>query len=346
VPSTRRRKRRPDGSVGGHFLESAAARTLDMKKLRKMSEREAIELFVASRWKENGGSPTCPHKGCGADRIYRMTVNRKLKDGFKEVLIFKCAACRRQFSPTSGTPLGHHKMEVRDYLYAIAHFVNGVKGRAALEAARTMDAQAKSMFVQHHKLREALTTLVRTHLLTGEVEIDGAGFGGKRRKANEVKRRRHSKTVPKDRNTVIVMRERGGETRAFVVPREVDAYATLFANISRTAVVFADEGSGWTDLDASHTVRRINHSKVGFVTEHANTNQAESFFSRMRRAAIGIHHRLAGDHLTTYAVEMAWRETHSREPNGTQFTLLLDALSHCGQSPNWTNYWDYPGRTA
>jgi hypothetical protein len=309
-----------------------------------MSEDEAVDLFIASRWKENGGKPTCPHKGCGGDRIYEMTINRRLKSGVKKVRIFKCAACRRQFSPTSGTPFGHHKLELRDYLYAMGHFVNGAKGRAALEMSRTLDVQAKSIFVQQHKMRESLSFVVRAHLLTGEVEIDGAGFGGKRRKKNEVAKRRHSMVVEKDRRTVVVMKQRKGETRAFVVPREVDAYNTLLANISKTAHVFADEASAWNDLEATHEMSRINHSKFGYATAEANTNQAESFFSRMRRSAIGIHHRLAGKHLSPYAVEMAWRETHNRIGNGELFTKLLDAVSHSPQSRRWTNYWDYAGR--
>lgn len=311
-----------------------------------MSEEEAVDLFVASRWKENGGKPVCPHRDCGGDHVYDMTINRRLKSGIKKVRLFKCAGCRRQFSPTSGTPFGHHKLEIRDYLYAIAHFINGAKGRAALEMARTLDVQAKSIFVLQHKMREALTTLVSTRMLVGEVEIDGAGFGGKRRKKNEVAKRKHSQTVPKDRKTVIVMRERKGETRAFVVPREIDAYENLFAGICRkNAHVFGDESPAWNDLEATHVMSRINHSKFGFATAEANTNQAESFFSRMRRSAYGIHHRLAGKHLSPYAIEMAWRENQRRVPNGDQFTILLNAISHCPQSRAWTNYWDYPGRS-
>ena len=37
-------------------------------------------------------------------------------------------------------------------------------------------------------------------------------------------------------------------------------------------------------------------------------NQAESFFSRLRRAEIGIHHHISGRYLAGYANEMAWRE--------------------------------------
>lgn len=339
MPSTRRRPRRPDGSVGGHFLESAAARTLDTRHIRRMSEDEAIEMFVQSRWKERGGKPRCPHKGCEADRVYRMTVNRKLKSGIKKVLIFKCAACRRQFSPTSGTPFRHHKLELRDYLYATALFVTGAKGRAALDMCAVLDVQAKTMFVIQHKMREALMTLVRTAPLSGQVEIDTAGFGGKRRKKNLVKERRHSMTVPEERQAVAVIKQRKGETRAFVVPREVDAIEEIMKNLAPDAHVFGDDTDAWNPIELKFKMSRINHSKYGYASAEANTNQAESFFSRMRRAAIGIHHRLAGKHLTPYAVEMAWRETNNRIGSQERFDLLLDAISHSPPSVRWSNYW-------
>ena len=45
---------------------------------------------------------------------------------------------------------------------------------------------------------------------------------------------------------------------------------------------------------------------------------AKSFFSRIRRAEIGIHHHIAGPYLLRYSQEMAWREDHRRTSNGEQ----------------------------
>jgi hypothetical protein len=38
------------------------------------------------------------------------------------------------------------------------------------------------------------------------------------------------------------------------------------------------------------------------------TNQAEEYFSRRRRAEIGIHHHITGAYLLPYAQESSWRE--------------------------------------
>jgi hypothetical protein len=63
---------------------------------------------------------------------------------------------------------------------------------------------------------------------------------------------------------------------------------------------------------------RVNHSREFKGDDGATVNQAEGFFSRLRRAEYGIHHRISGQYLYQYANEMAWREDRRREPNGLQ----------------------------
>ena len=75
------------------------------------------------------------------------------------------------------------------------------------------------------------------------------------------------------------------------------------------------------------------------AADGACTNQAESYFSRLRRSEFGIHHRIAGPHLDQYAREMAWREDHRRQPNGTQFRLVTNAALRHPVSERWCGYW-------
>ncbi len=48
-------------------------------------------------------------------------------------------------------------------------------------------------------------------------------------------------------------------------------------------------------------MRRVNHSVEYKAEDGANVNQAESYFSRLRRAEIGQHHRISGHLLYQYA---------------------------------------------
>ena len=72
---------------------------------------------------------------------------------------------------------------------------------------------------------------------------------------------------------------------------------------------------------------------------NACTNMAESFFSRLRRSEIGIHHHFAGPYLSAYADEMAWREDVRREPNGLQWRRITGAALHHPVSAQWCGYW-------
>ena len=80
-------------------------------------------------------------------------------------------------------------------------------------------------------------------------------------------------------------------------------------------------------------------TSVAFSDDGASTNQAECFFSRLRRAEFGQHHHISGEYLGFYAGEMAWREDMRREDNGDQYErMTADALRH-PKSRNWCGYW-------
>ena len=92
-------------------------------------------------------------------------------------------------------------------------------------------------------------------------------------------------------------------------------------------------------MHASYDVRRVNHSVEYKAEDGANVNQAESYFSRLRRAEIGQHHRISGHLLYQYANEAAWREDNRRKPNGMQFRFVTDAALRHPKSDVWCGYW-------
>lgn len=71
------------------------------------------------------------------------------------------------------------------------------------------------------------------------------------------------------------------------------------------------------------------HHQHAYSDDGACTNQAESFFSRLRRAEIGTHHQISGRYLRAYASEISWREDNRRESNGEQYLAVANAsLNH------------------
>lgn len=318
-----------------HFLLSKAARTLSLSAVARMSEEEARAAFKAIRWAGNGGEPYCPR--CGCVKVY----------GYASRPLWKCSGCGYQFSVTSMTIFADRKRPVRDYLLAIAIFANGAKGHSALQLSRDLDCQYRTAFVLAHKLREAIEAERQNVRLTGVVEIDGCYVGGHIRRENEVAER-PDRRLPEmqtgKRVSVVVMRQRDGRSLPFVVPKESAAVPIIRSRVAMGAVVHADEASGWDTLHAHYDMRRINHS-VAFSLDGACTNLAESYFSRLRRAEFGIHHRIGGPYLQAYSAEMAWREDHRRIPNGDQFNAIAMLAARHPVSEAWCGYWQR-SRTA
>ncbi len=257
-----------------HFLLSAAARTISLKAVFKMGEDKAYETFCQLRWPETDGEAVCP--SCGCTEVYNITTRRR----------FKCVACHKQFSVTSGTIFASRKLSFTDLLAAIVIFVNGAKGVSALQVSRDLDVQYKTAFVLSHKLREAMAREQAVESLSGTVEVDGAYFGGYVKPANNKKLRRDRRFLVNQngkRQSVVVMRERDGDTLTFVGKSEAQGVALVRDYVAPNAVIMADEASHWDALHGSHVAHRINHSEC-YSTADACTNQAESFFSRLRRA--------------------------------------------------------------
>ncbi len=312
-----------------HFLLSATARSLSLATVARMSDEEAFETFKLVRWSDNGGAPYCPKCRCAALYSYRT---RKL---------WKCKSCSHQFSVTSGTIFASRKLAIRDYLLAIAIFVNGAKGHSALQLSRDLDVQYKTAFVLSHKLREALASEMKDRKVSGDVEIDGAYFGGYVKPANNRENRRDRRLWVNQsgkRRCVVIMRERDGVSIPYVCRSEELSLPMIQERVKAGSIVYADEASCWDTLHARYLTRRVNHT-VAYSNGDACTNQAESFFSRLRRAEIGTHHHIAGPYLGSYAAEMSWREDYRRESNGELYLAIADAALKHPVSRQWKGYW-------
>jgi len=303
----------------------------------RLSDEEAYEMFKGIRWAETGGDPVCPR--CGGVEAYEYRTRK----------IYKCKGCHAQYSLTTDTIFASRKMALRDILAAVAIFVNGAKGYSALQLSRDLDCQYKTAFVLAHKLREAMGAEFEDRTLSGHVEVDGAYFGGyvkpANRKTDRVDRRLAENRTGK-RRVVVVMRERNGKSFPFVCRNEGDSTPTIRERVASGTTVYADEASSWDGLHAAYDTRRVNHS-IEFQDEgKADTNQAESYFSRLRRAEVGTHHHISGRYLQTYANEMAWREDHRRASNGEQFELVVSAVMAHSVSRQWKGYWQRGNTTC
>ena len=317
-----------------HFLLSAKARTLNLSAVLRMSDEEAERAFIRVRWAD--GKPSCYR--CGCQTVYDC---RKTNGAPR----WRCKACRKDFSVTSGTLFAFHKMPLRNYLAAIAIFCNEVKGKSALALSRDLNCQYKSAFVLAHKLREAMASEAKGRTVGGAgkvAEVDGGYFGGYVKPANfrenRVDRRKAQHQTGK-RQVVVVVREREGRTLPAVFKSESAALGWIASRVAKGTSLMADEAASWNDLHARFDVSRVDHGSAYSLPGGVYTNNAEEFFSRMRRAEIGHHHHVAGPYLVRYAQEAAWREDHRRLHNGGQVSAVAGLAMRCPPSVDWCGYW-------
>lgn len=313
-----------------HFLLSAAARTLSVRQIYKAGEDAAYETFCQLRWAETDGEPVCPD--CGCLDVYRITTRRK----------FKCKACYRQFSVTSGTIFASRKLSFSDLLAAICLFVNGSKGRSSVQLSRELGVQYKTAWVLAHKIRESMQDEYEGRKVSGEVEIDGAYFGGHIRPANKREDRidrRRARHQTGTRRVVVVARARKGRTLTFVTHNEADGVDLVARNVLPGSVIFADEARHWDHLSRGFAMGRINHEEAYSNLEGTHTNNAESFFSRLRRMVTGQHHFVSPKYLHQYANHAAWLEDHRRESNGDLTMRVVRNAMAAPVSRVFKGYW-------
>lgn len=318
-----------DAALAQHFLLSKEARNLSIKRITRLTEEQAFDLYVTIRFANNGGKPECIR--CGAQNPYFIKTRRK----------WKCSnrTCQRHFSATTYTPFASRKLAFGDILIAMAMFAKEPKGLSALRLSHRLEVWYKTAFVLLHKIREQLGIEQHRHTLKGMVEIDGGYNGGYIRPFNHrserVDRRRFR--YSEERKCVVVMRERWGRSRAFICSEE-EAVEFVPSVVERGSTIVTDHNPVYNKLRGRYVVLPVNHDKQ-YADGKASTNWAESYFSRVDRSEKGIHHHFAGDYLNAYADEMTWREDNRRKPDQENFDALAHLMTHGGVSRMWKGYW-------
>jgi hypothetical protein len=156
--------------------------------------------------------------------------------------------------------------------------------------------------------------------------------------------RRFARNQNGKRKVVVIVRERGGNSVPAVFNTESQAASFIRARVAKGTALHADEAGSWDNLHERFEVKRINHQEA-YSLDGACADMAEEYFSRLRRAEIGIHHHIAGAYLLRYAQESSWREDNRRVSDGDQVNRIaalgFEARHHRTGLPSptvWTTF--------
>ncbi len=260
-------------------------------------EDAARELLEKMRW-PNGVA--CPH--CGGADPYKLTPKpgSKTRKG-----LYKCRACRKQFTVTVKTVFEDSHIPVSKWLLGIHLICSSKKGMSAHQLHRNLGISYKAAWFMSHRLRYAMKENPLAGLLAGVVEVDETYVGGRRRGGKRGRPGADSHKAP-----VVALVQRGGQVRVMAMPRVTAETLgkAVRENMKHDAQLMTDDFPPYKRIGhVDHET--VNHSQKEYVRKGTNvhTNTVEGFFSLLKRGINGTFHHVSKGHLHRYCDEFAFR---------------------------------------
>jgi len=280
----------------------------------------ATEFLARFRWAD--GKPTCPN--CSGQQTSFLSTR----------LIWKCKACKKQFSAKSGTVMEDSPIGLDKWLPAIWMVCGCKNGISSYEMSRDLGVSQKSAWFMLHRIRLALKNGSFEKKLSGAVESDETFVGGKLRLMNQKTRARMlSRGQLKGGGTVgktIVMGllERHGEARVKVLPkrRHHDVHDQIKAHVEPGSNVYTDQLMSYRGLIANYAHEVIDHTEA-YVKGQVHTNGLENFWSLFKRALKGTYVSVEPFHLQAYADEQCFRFNNRKVEDADRFVAALSMVA-------------------
>lgn len=255
-------------------------------------DQETARLYLESRLWPNGATcPTC-------SRRERVTAR---KGGF-----YRCLDCKGDFTVRTGTIFERSHVPLHKWIYAMYLLVTARKGISSMQLAKEIGITQKSAWFVLQRLREACGN--DPTVLHGIIEVDETHIGGKESNKHAKKKLRLGRgSIGKA--TVIGMRERGGRTKAKMIPN--DSASTLqtviLENVAKGSEIQTDEHAGYNGIENHFYHDTVNHRAGEYSRQGVSTNGIESVWAVLKRGLHGVYHHASPKHLDRYVQEFAFR---------------------------------------
>src|ERR1051326_7433438 len=199
---------------------------------QKYSDNDKARTFLESlRWPDG---PVCPHCKNQKDKpIYAFTPKVGSKRPGRKGL-YKCGACRNQFTVTVGTIFEDSHIPISKWLMAIFILCSSKKSISAHQLHRMLKMTYKSAWFMAHRIRHAMgPKMPLGKLLDGTVEIDETFIGGKGDARTKLSRK----------TPVVALIQRDGSMSARVVSNvtQKNILPILQETVSKDAIINTDE---------------------------------------------------------------------------------------------------------
>jgi transposase-like protein len=210
-----------------------------------------------------------------------------------------------------GTIFHGTKIPVRTWLFVIFEMCSSKNGVAAREIERKYGLTPRSAWFMLHRIRESMKQGPMPGLLSGRVVADETWYGDKPSNRHGHKQSEHMQGEHDKTPIMSLISRETGEVRSQIVP---DVKGENLRKVLREHVnpaethLHTDQALGYRRIGpefAGHSA--VNHNIGEYVRGDVSTNQAEGYFSQLKRSLDGTYHHVSREHLPRYLAEFDFR---------------------------------------
>jgi hypothetical protein len=256
------------------------------------TEEQCLEALLKLRWPEGFECPKCQCKA------YCRLKRRSL---------FQCNACRNQVSITAGTIYHSTKLPLTKWFLATYLMTQSKSGISQLELARQLGVSSNTGAMVYHKLAQVMMERDSYKPLSGNVEIDDAYWGGKKKG----KRGRGSE----NKTPFIAAVEKSADNHPIHIKLSVvsgfkkeELKQWSSKHLASGTIAVSDGLRCFTAIEEAgfeHKVVIVGNSKD--PKKLAPFNWVNTILGNLKSALSGIYHKLSSAHLPRHLATFQYR---------------------------------------
>ncbi len=272
--------------------------------------------FIASlRWTD--GVAICPR--CQNSQTSFLSTRK----------IWKCKACKKQFSVKVGTIFEDSSIGLDKWLCAIWMITNCKNGVSSYEIHRAIGITQKSVWFMLHRIRLAMET-GSIEKLSGEVEADETFIGGLSKNMHKWKREQKIQGRGSVGKTAVMgILERKVKVSAKVINdlTKETLHGEVKAKVEKGSNLITDEWKSYQGLAADYLHEVVNHGIAEYVRGNVHTNGTENFWTLLKRALKGTYVSVEPFHLGRYVAEQTFPFNERKGNDKDRFLEILKCIS-------------------
>ncbi len=255
------------------------------------TESQCFKALEELRWSKGFECPSCESK------TYCFIKTKKL---------YQCNSCKRQTSITAGSIFHGTHLSLCKWFLAIHFMTQSKNGISQLELARQVGVSSNAGATMYHKITQVMMEREETQPLSGDIELDDAYWGGKKKG----KRGRGSKNKTPFVAAVDKKDGKPHRIKLNVVTRfsklEISKWAQT--NLTKGSVVFSD------GLNCFPAVKDVGCDHVPIIVGNSKDSSKTAAFkwinivlANLKTSLAGTFHKLGSNRLKRHLAAFVYR---------------------------------------